>query len=245
MPKPKTANILIVDDEVLIRETLAEYLGQEGFAVTTCADGESALDLAGGKRFDVALCDVQLPGIDGIELLERLLKISPQTHVLLITAYATVENAIQAFQRGAYDYLMKPIVLDEVLSKIRRLLDYRDVFQENQWLRRELNREYDFEHMVGRSPAMQQVFAMVRKVAPTRSTVLLEGESGTGKELIARAIHYQGIGSRARFLAVNCAAIPHELLENQLFGHRKGAFTGAESSHSGMFLHAGSGTVFL
>jgi len=246
MPKHLTnKHVLIVDDEPLIRATLGEYLGQEGFAVTTCADGESALALAAAQRFDVALCDVQLPGIDGIELLERLLKISPQTYVLLITAYATVENAIQAFQCGAHDYLMKPIVLDEVLNKIRRLLDYRDLFQENQWLRRELNREYDFEHMVGRSPAMQQVFAMVRKVAPTRSTVLLEGESGTGKELIARAIHYQGIGSRARFLAVNCAAIPHELLENQLFGHRKGAFTGAESSHSGMFLHAGSGTVFL
>ncbi len=256
MPKHLTnKNVLIVDDEPLIRDTLGEYLGQEGFAVTTCADGESALELAAGQRFDVALCDVQLPGIDGIELLERLLKISPQTYVLLITAYATVENAIQAFQCGACDYLMKPIVLDEVLNKIRRLLDYREIFQENQWLRRELNREYDFEHMVGRSPAMQQVFAMVRKVAPTRSTVLLEGESGTGKELIARAIHYvgqvsnlpphQGIGSGARFLAVNCAAIPHELLENQLFGHRKGAFTGAESSHSGMFLHAGSGTVFL
>jgi len=241
----KTRNVLIVDDEPLIRDTLGEYLGQEGFAVTTCADGESALELAAGRRFDVALCDVQLPGIDGIELLERLLKISPQTLVLLITAYATVENAIQAFQRGAYDYLMKPIVLDEVLSKIRRLLDYKDLFQENQWLRRELKREYDFEHMVGRSPAMQQVFAMIRKVAPTRSTVLLMGESGTGKELIARAIHYQGAGSGARFLAVNCAAIPHELLENQLFGHRKGAFTGAESAHSGIFLHAGSGTVFL
>jgi DNA-binding NtrC family response regulator len=246
MPKPiKTANVLIVDDEPLIRDTLAEYLALEGFAVTTCADGESALDVAAGQRFDVALCDVQLPGIDGIELLDRLLKISPDTFVLLITAYATVENAIQAFQRGASDYLMKPIVLDEVLSKIRRLLDYRDLFQENQWLRRELNRDYDFEHMIGRSAAMQHVFALVRKVAPTRSTVLLVGESGTGKELIARAIHHQGADSGARFLAVNCAAIPHELLENQLFGHRKGAFTGADSAHSGMFLHAGSGTVFL
>lgn len=246
MPKPaKTAHVLVVDDELLIRDTLAEYLTQEGFAVATCADGECALQLAAERRFDIALCDVQLPGIDGIELLERLLKFSPQTFVLLITAYATVENAIQAFQRGAYDYLMKPIVLDEVLNKIRRLLEYRTIFQENQWLRRELNRDYDFEHMIGRSPAMQRVFALVNKVAPTRSTVLLVGESGTGKELIARAIHHQGAENGARFLAVNCAAIPHELLENQLFGHRKGAFTGADSAHSGIFLHAGSGTVFL
>src|SRR6202035_2691397 len=135
--------------------------------------------------------DVQLPGIDGIELLERLLKISPQTFVLLITAFATVENAVRAFQRGAQDYLMKPILLDEVLSKIRRLLAYRALFQENQALRRALNRDDDFNHIVGRSAAMQRVFEMVRKVAPTRSTVLLEGESGTGKELIARAIHAQ------------------------------------------------------
>jgi DNA-binding NtrC family response regulator len=246
MSKPNTiANILIVDDELLIRDTLAEYLAQEGFAVATCGDGESALEVAAERPFDVALCDVQLPGIDGLELLERLRKISPQTFVLLITAYATVENAIQAFQRGAYDYLMKPIVLDEVRNKIQRLLDYRDLFQENQWLRRELNREYDFEHMVGRSSAMQRVFATVRKVAPTRSTVLLVGESGTGKELLARAIHHQGAEPGARFLAVNCAAIPHELLENQLFGHRKGAFTGADSAHTGIFAHAGSGTVFL
>src|SRR5229473_8272612 len=194
-------HILVVDDESIIRDTLAEYLTQEGFAITACADGEDALAQAAEHCFDVALCDVQLPGIDGVELLERLLKISPQTFIFLITAYATVENAIQAFQRGAYDYLMKPIVLDEVLRKIRRLLDYKDLFQENQWLRRELNREYDFEHMVGRSPAMQQVFAMVRKVAPTRSTILLVGESGTGKELIARAIHYQGAANGARFLA--------------------------------------------
>jgi DNA-binding NtrC family response regulator len=246
MPKSiRTAHILIVDDEPLIRDTLAEYLTQEGFAVTACADGEGALNQAAGRCFDVALCDVQLPGIGGIELLDRLLKISPQTFVLLITAYATVENAIQAFQRGASDYLMKPIVLDEVRSKICRLLDYRDLFQENQWLRRELNRAYTVEQMVGRSTAMQAVFAMVHKVAPTRSTVLLVGESGTGKELIARAIHGQGAKNAARFLAVNCAAIPYELLESQLFGHRKGAFTGAEGAHSGIFLHAGSGTVFL
>src|SRR6516164_8506129 len=178
-------HILVVDDELIIRDTLAEYLTGEGFAVETCADGEEALARAAEQCFDVALCDVQLPGIDGIELLERLLKISPRTFVLLITAYATVENAVEAFQRGAHDYLMKPILLDEVLSKIRRLLAYRELFLENQALRRELNRDYDFDHLVGRSPAMQRIFDMVRKVAPTRSTVLLIGESGTGKELIA------------------------------------------------------------
>jgi DNA-binding NtrC family response regulator len=239
------ARILVVDDETLIRDTLAEYLTQEGFAVDACASGEDALELAARHRYDVALCDMQLPGIDGIELLERLLKLSPQTFVLLVTAFATVENAVEAFQRGAHDYLMKPILLDEVLGKVRRMLRYRDLYQENQDLRRELNRRYDPEHIVGRGPAMQKVFDLVRKVAPTRSTVLITGESGTGKELVARAIHRLGPDPDARFLAVNCAAIPHDLLENQLFGHRKGAFTGADRDQAGVFVHAGSGTVFL
>jgi DNA-binding NtrC family response regulator len=241
-------SVLIVDDEPLIRDTIAEYLVNEGLDVTACADGEEALALATERRFDVVLCDVQLPGIDGIELLKRLTRISPQTFVLLITAYATVENAVEAFQRGAHDYLMKPILLDEVLNKIKRLRAYRDLFLENQWLRRELNRDYDSAHIVGRSRAMQHVFELTRKVAPTRSTVLLLGESGTGKELIARAIHHQGAGDSEHvppFLAVNCAAIPHDLLENQLFGHRKGAFTGADRDQAGVFVHAGSGTVFL
>jgi DNA-binding NtrC family response regulator len=239
------AQILVVDDEPLIRETLAEYLTQEGFQVTTCADGEQALNLAGQNPFDVVLCDMQLPGIDGIEVLHNLLKINPQTFVLLITAYATVENAVEAFQKGAHDYLMKPILLHEVLNKIRRLLAYRDLFLENQGLRRELNRDHDPGQIVGKSQPMQRVFDMVRKVAPTRSTVLLVGESGTGKELIARAIHQQGAGPTERFVPVNCAAIPHDLLENQLFGHRKGAFTGADRNQAGVFAHAGAGTVFL
>ena len=239
------AQILVVDDEALIRETLAEYLTQEGFQVSACADGEEALTAASHRPFDIALCDVQLPGMDGIELLKGLLKINPQTFVLLITAYATVENAVEAFQRGAHDYLMKPILLDEVLSKIRRLLAYRDLFQENQDLRRELNRTYDPEHIVGRSASMQRVFELVRKVGPTRSTILLVGESGTGKELVARAIHREGASANARFLAVNCAAVPSDLLENQLFGHRRGAFTGADRDQEGVFAHAGLGTVFL
>jgi DNA-binding NtrC family response regulator len=259
----------VVDDELLIRETLAEYLSQEGFTVVTCASGEEALEKAGEQRFDIVLCDVHLPGLDGLELLDRLPRLSPETFVLLITAYATVENAVEAFQRGTHDYLMKPILLDEVLSKIHRLLAHRALYLENQWLRRELNRDRatESEQIIGKSPGMLQVFEMVRKVAPTRSTVLIVGESGTGKELIARAIHSgyrpSAFGYRpeeepqeaeadsrkpmadSRFVALNCAAIPHDLLENQLFGHRKGAFTGADRDQAGVFVHADAGTVFL
>jgi DNA-binding NtrC family response regulator len=243
--------ILIVDDEPLIRDTLAEYLTQEGFTVAACGSAEEALLRAEEQYFAVALCDMQLPGMDGLALLERLRRGSPETFVLLITAYATVENAVEAFQRGAHDYLMKPILLDEVLVKIRRLLAHRELFLENQWLRRELNRDQDLQ-VIGDSPAMQRVFEMVRKVAPTRSTVLLTGESGTGKEVVARAIHFsQEHASRpkgtatGRFVPINCAAIPHDLLENQLFGHRRGAFTGADRDQPGVFQHAGDGTVFL
>ncbi len=242
---PSPRHLLVVDDEPLIRATLAEYLTGEGFAVTACASGEEALAEAERHAYDVVLCDVQLPGIDGIEVLERLLKLSPESFVLLITAYGTVENAVEAFQRGAHDYLMKPILLDEVAGKVRRLLAYRDLSLENQWLRRELSREHEGERIVGRSEPMRRVFELVRKVAPTRSTVLITGESGTGKELVARAIHRQGAGDDKRFVAVNCAAIPHDLLENQLFGHRKGAFTGADRDQPGVFVHAADGTVFL
>lgn len=243
MSKP-APNLLIVDDEALIRDTLAEFLTQEGFVVTCADSAEEALKYVHEQSFDVALCDVQLPGIDGIELLERVSKISPQTFFLLITAYGTVDSAVQAFRRGASDYLMKPIILDEVLSKIRRLLSYRDLCQENHWLRRELNRVEDSD-IVGKSPAMQRVFSVLRKVAPTRSNVLITGESGTGKELVARAVHRLGANPNARFVAINCAAIPNDLLENQLFGHRKGAFTGADRDQAGVFAHVASGTVFL
>jgi DNA-binding NtrC family response regulator len=243
--RPRTAHVLVVDDEPLIRETLTEYLTQERFTVTACASGEEALRLAADTAFDVALCDVQLPGLDGVELLDRLLKISPETLVLLITAYGTVESAVEAFHRGAHDYLMKPILLDEVLAKLRRLLASRDAYRDNQWLRRELHREHAPDNIIGASAAMRRVLEVVRKVAPTRSTVLITGESGTGKELIARAVHHLSPSAGERFLAINCAAIPTDLLENQLFGHRKGAFTGADRDQAGLFVHAGAGTVFL
>ncbi len=237
--------VLIVDDELLIRETLAEYLQQEGYAVTVCASGAEALERAADKEFAIALCDLHLPDMSGLAVLDRLMQLSPQISVILITAYATVENAIQAFQHGAHDYLMKPLILEEVENKIRRVLRYRELAVENQWLRRQLHLSEERELVIGHSPAMLQIFELVRKVARTRSTVLLTGESGTGKEVVARAIHAASADREERFVPVNCAAIPHDLLENQLFGHRKGAFTGADRDQPGLFVYAGRGTLFL
>jgi DNA-binding NtrC family response regulator len=244
-PKEAPARILVVDDEPLIRATLAELLEQEGYQVTLAGAAEKALDLAAEQPFDLALCDIQLPGMDGVELLDRLLRINAETMVVLITAYGTVETAVEAFKRGAHDYLLKPLRFDEVLSRLQHLLRYRRLRLENQWLRRELHKQFDFEQIVGASPAMKQIFETVTKLAQTKTNVLLVGESGTGKELIARAIHHHGKHHEQKFMAVNCAAIPHDLLENQLFGHRKGAYTGADRDVEGLFAHVGEGTLFL
>jgi len=241
--------ILICDDEPVIRDTLAEFLAREGYEVVACGSGEEALKLAGERMFDLVLCDINLPGLDGIEVLESLGRISPETFVILITAYATVETAIEAFQKGAHDYLMKPILLREVHGKIARLLKQRDMHRENTWLRRELNRVADSGEMVtGQSRAMHTLMDFAKRVAPSQSTVLILGESGTGKELLARAIHRFAQAAKptdGKFLAVNCAAIPGDLLESQLFGHKKGAFTGADRDAVGLFVHAGAGTIFL
>ena len=213
------ASVLVVDDEPTIRDTVAEYLRQEGYVVTTCGTGEQAVAAATGDKFDVALCDVNLPGIDGLDVLERLAAISPETFVILITAYATVETAVEAFQRGAHDYLIKPILLHDVTAKLKRLLKQRDLHRENQWLRRELNRQVETADFVtGPSAAMKQVLDLARRVAPTPSTVLILGESGTGKDVLARAIHriaQQAKPTDGRYVAVNCAAMPGTLMESQ------------------------------
>lgn len=237
--------VLIVDDEEVIASTLQEFLEGEGFEVGVAHNAPRALELAQTLEPDLALCDVQLPGLDGLELLDRLVRFRPETLVMMITAFATVENAVAAFQRGAHDYLMKPVIFEDLLAKIDRLIEYRRLLLENQALRRHLRTQTDAETLVGQSPAMRAVKTLIRKVGPTRSNVLITGESGTGKELVARALHGLGPDPDSAFLAINCAAIPHDLLENQLFGHVRGAFTGADRDHAGLFVAAGRGTVFL
>jgi DNA-binding NtrC family response regulator len=244
-PTAKLGRILIVDDEDVIAETLKEFLQGEHFEVATAPEISSALALVETFEPDVVLCDVQLPGGDGLAVLNRALRIRPETMFIMITAYATVENAVLAFRRGAQDYLMKPVLFDDLLAKIDRLIGYRRLLLENQALRRQLHGQGDIEALVGESPPMKAVKTLIRKVGPTRSTVLISGESGTGKELAARALHAAGPAPGEVFLAINCAAISHDLLENQLFGHVRGAYTGADRDHAGLFVAAGRGTVFL
>lgn len=244
-PGMTPGRVLIVDDEEVIASTLREFLQGEGYEVATARDLSSALAQVEALEPEIVLCDVQLPGADGITVLNRVLQIRPETLFIMITAYATVENAVAAFQRGAHDYLMKPVLFEDLLAKLARLIRFRRLLQENQALRRELHTRGDIDSLVGQSPPIQAVKSLIRKVGPTRTTVLITGESGTGKELVARALHALGPGSDSLFLAINCAAIPHDLLENQLFGHVRGAFTGADRDHSGLFVAAGRGTVFL
>lgn len=237
--------VLIVEDEEIIRTTLREFLQGEGYHTESAANVAQAIALVRESDFHVAVCDVQLPDGDGIALLRRMQQMNPQLFVLIITAYATVENAVEAFKAGAYDYLVKPVIFDDLAFKLERLFGYRDLLLENQSLRRELARRESLEELVGSSQALLAAQETVRKVAATVSNVLLEGETGTGKELFARAIHRAGPKRQERFLAVNCGTSPAELLESQLFGHCKGAFAGAEVDQQGIFVHAGQGTVFL
>ena len=236
--------VLIVEDEDIIRTTLSEFLTGEGFETETAGTVGHAIAKAKAGDFQVAICDVQLPDGDGLVLLRRLQQLHPQLFVLIITAYATVENAVEAFKAGAYDYLVKPVIFDDLLHKLNRLFNYRDLYLENLALRRELARTEPLDELVGSSAALAEVQSTIRKVAATNSNVLLEGETGTGKELFARAIHRAGPRRNEKFLAVNCGTAPVELLESELFGDRKGT-GGDEAEQPGILVHAGTGTVFL
>jgi DNA-binding NtrC family response regulator len=237
--------ILIVDDEEVISSTLKEFLQGESFEVATAHDLASAFAQVEAIEPEIVLCDVQLPGVDGITVLNRVLQIRPDTLFIMITAYATVENAVSAFQRGAQDYLIKPVLFEDLLAKIDRLVRFRRLLQENQALRRQLHQKAELDELVGESESIQAVKKVMRKVGPTHTTVLITGESGTGKELVAQGLHALSLCRTEMFLAVNCAAIPNDLLENQLFGHVRGAFTGADRNRAGLFVAAGGGTVFL
>jgi DNA-binding NtrC family response regulator len=244
-PVKLNRSILIVEDEDIIRTTLREFLSGEGYEVETADTVSAATAQARARDFAVAVCDVQLPDGDGLNLLRRLQQLNPETSVLVITAYATVENAVEAFKAGAFDYLVKPVIFEDLSNKLDRLFEYRSLFLENQALRRELERRDGFEEIVGSSKPLLELQKTIHKVAVTNSNVLLVGETGTGKELFARAIHAAGPKSSARFLAVNCGTRPVELLESQLFGAKSGTLPTVQGDQPGIFRHAGDGTVFL
>jgi len=237
--------ILVADDEPGVRESLAEILRDAGYEVQAAADGTAAFAALETRDFGLVITDIRMPGADGIAVLKRAREISPQTLVLVMTAHGSVETAVEALRAGATDYILKPVVFDELLAKVERLIELRQLMWQAQMLRREVEARYDFEGLVGQSRAMRDIFDLVRKVAPTQSTVLITGESGTGKEVVARAVHHFSQVAQRIFLPVNCAAIPENLLESQLFGHVRGAFTGAVTAQEGLFTRARGGTIFL
>jgi two-component system response regulator PilR (NtrC family) len=237
--------ILLADDEVTFRKTFTKILQEEGMTVTNVGDGIEAINAITKHPFAVAILDIQMPGADGIKVLREIMKVRPETRVIMITAYGTVEMAVEAIKLGACDYVMKPVMFEDILTKIRQHLRYLELQEENQTLRQELDSRFNISQIIGRSSAMQQVFEMIRKVAQTKSNVLITGESGTGKELVAHAIHSLGSKNGRRFVAVNCSAIPENLLESELFGHKKGSFTSAVEDKKGLFESAHDGTLFL
>jgi len=243
--KTMDRKILLADDETTFRETFAKLLLEENMDVTAVSNGTDAINAATKEQFAVAILDIRMPGADGIKVLREIMRIRPKTRVIMISAFGTVEMAVEAIKFGASDYVIKPVVMDDILMKIRQNLRYIELHEENEQLKKELHSRFDMGQIIGKSSAIEKVFEMIRKVSPTKSNVLITGESGTGKELVARAIHSLAFENNKRFLAVNCSAIPESLLESELFGHIKGSFTSACQDKKGLFECARSGTLFL
>ncbi len=237
--------LLIVDDDQVARELLAEMLGREGYHVRVAGGGEEALRLAGAEPFDMALVDLRMPDVDGLAVLKQLAMIQPDLPVVILTAFATIETAIAAVSAGAFDYLSKPFRMEEIKIVVRRTLDARRLARENLQYRQELGARYGFEGLIGQSHQMVEIYKLIARVAALDTTVLIQGETGTGKELVARAIH--GASGRAArpFIVVDCAALPETLFESELFGHERGAFTGAFAARRGLLETSTGGTCFL
>lgn len=236
--------ILIAEDEKNTRDGLARALGRH-YEVVIAEHGQRALDILSERQVDIVLSDIRMPGVDGMTLMKRALAKNHKPLFILITAYGNVETAVEAMKHGAYDFLTKPVHLDRLELLLKRALRNREIEQENRDLHQQLSTKFGMENMIGESPAMQEVFETVRQVAPSRASVMIEGESGTGKELVAHAIHGLSPRSDAPFVPVHCAALSDTLLESELFGHEKGAFTGASEQRKGRFEKADGGTLFL
>jgi two-component system response regulator PilR (NtrC family) len=240
------ATILVVDDERSLREVLTICLGRAGHEVVVAESAPQALATLSAREIDLVITDIRMPGgLDGLGLLGEVKKRSPETQVVMITAYATAETAVDAMKRGAYDYVIKPFKVDEILVVVDRALERQALVRDNQALRTKVLGRYRLASLLGKSAAMQRVFDLIRKIAATRTNVLITGESGTGKELVARALHAEGPRASRPFVAVNCGALPDTLIESELFGYVKGAFTGANAAKQGLFEAADTGTLFL
>lgn len=237
--------ILVVDDEEIIRDSLSYVLEKEGYEVQKAENGKMAYEKILESHFDLVITDIEMPLMKGTDLLEKIKTLNIQTSVIVITAFGSLETAISALRNGASDYILKPVEFDELLFKAKRLFEVRDLLLENRVLREEIHRKYDFENIVGKSASIKKVYEMIEAVAETDTTVLISGNSGTGKELVARALHYKSHRKNKPFIAVNCGAISENLIESELFGHKKGAFTGAISDKEGYMKAANGGTLFL
>ncbi len=237
--------ILVVDDEEQMRDLLAKVLERKGYQVAVCGDGTEAVAFLEKEPVDLVVTDVRMSGLNGMEALRAIKELNPEVVVIIMTAFGSIDQAVQAVKDGAYDYINKPFKIDEILLTIEKALDERRLRHEVSSLRQELRTRYHFENLIGKSHAMQEIFGLIEQVAGSRSTVMIYGKSGTGKELVAKAVHYNSPRSAKAFVAVNCAAIPSELLESELFGHEKGSFTGAIATKVGKFEHATGGTLFL
>ena len=238
-------NILVVEDDNSTRDTMVDLLSEAGYEVESARNGEDAIAMAQEYSFNIVITDLKMPKGDGIQVLEQIKKIDPRTIVIICTGYGTVDTAVKAMKLGAYEYITKPIKIEEIKLVVQRALDYQRLKTENVLLQKQLKAKYKFKNLIGDSDVMQQSFQFIEKIAATNSTVMICGESGTGKELVARAIHYNSDRRNEPMVPVNCGAIPEDLLESELFGYDKGAFTGAIKTRIGRFELANGGTVFL
>jgi two-component system response regulator AtoC len=237
--------VLIVDDEENFRHMLSVILKKEGYDVEAASNGEEALQKMVLSPFDQILCDIRMPKMDGLEFLNEAKKVGVDSTIIMMSAYGTLDIAIEAIKSGAYDYISKPFKPDEIILTLKKAEERERLRKENELLRKEIKREYSFENIISKNKMMQRIFEVIKKVAQYKSTILITGESGTGKELVARALHYNSDRAQNPFVAVNCGAIPENLLESELFGHAKGAFTDAIRTKKGLFEEADSGTLFL
>jgi DNA-binding NtrC family response regulator len=238
-------SVLVVEDEEIMRAILRRLLDDAGFDVSTADSAEAALEVFASRTIDVILTDIKMAGQSGLDLLDRVKDLDEEAAVVVMTAFSSVDTAVAALRKGAYDYVTKPFVNEDLVQTVRNAAAQRRLFRENRMLRRELHKHYNFSDMVGRSKALTKVFEVVAKVAPTTANVLIQGESGTGKELVARSIHFNSPRRDKPFLAVNCGALTESLLESELFGHVKGSFTGAAADKKGLFRSVAGGTLFL